>query len=168
MVDYNIKSIVWALRKIVSLIYHDSRNMVKKYGITGPQSLVIKSLYSSEHPLSSATLSRNLNVTPSNITGIIDRLEEKELVKRTRHQLDRRTTLIELTEKGTEYGKILPDLIEEKLARELKNLKQKKISDIQSALNYIIQTIGSDDGIKDPESQEYVINTELINGIKRK
>jgi DNA-binding MarR family transcriptional regulator len=142
--------------------------MVKKFGITGPQSLVIKSLYSSEKPLSSATLSRYLNVTPSNITGIIDRLEEKELVKRTRNQLDRRTNLIELTKKGSEYGKILPDLIEEKLAKELKNLKPKKISEIYSSLNFIIQIIGSDDEIRTSENQEYVLNPKHIAGVKVK
>ena len=75
----SVKNIVWALRRIVSLIYQDSRKMFKKFGITGPQSLVIKSLYSVSEPLSSASLSRHLNVTPSNMTGIIDRLEEKGL-----------------------------------------------------------------------------------------
>lgn len=141
--ENNVKNIVWALRRIVSLIYHDSRNMVKHYGITGPQSLVIKSLCEASIPLSPVKLSRQLNVTPANITGIIDRLEEKGLVKRTRQKDDRRTIMIELTPKGFEFGGNLPDLIEEKLIRGLKDLKPTEVFGIYSALNTIIQIIGA-------------------------
>ncbi len=138
----SIKSIVWALRRIVSLIYQDSKNMNKQYGFTGPQSLVIKSLYSSNKPLSSVALSRNLCVTPANITGIIDRLEEKEIVKRIKRQDDRRQNLIELTEQGKKYGEKLPDLIEEKLIKGLANLNPTEIYGIYSALDNIINIIG--------------------------
>ena len=108
----SVKNIVWGLRRIVSLIYKDSKKMKKEFGVTGPQSLVIKMLFSSEEDMSSAILSRHLCVTPSNITGIIDRLEEKDLVKRVRRSGDRRKYFLILTEKGKEYGETLPDLIE--------------------------------------------------------
>jgi DNA-binding MarR family transcriptional regulator len=45
-------------------------------------------------------ISDRLFVTPANITGIIDRLESKGLLKRTAHHGDRRATIIELTPKG--------------------------------------------------------------------
>ncbi|MBS3819289.1 MarR family transcriptional regulator [bacterium] len=143
--ENNVKNIVWALRRIVSLIYHDSRNMMKKYGITGPQSLVIKSLCEASGPLSPVKLSRQLNVTPANITGIIDRLEEKGLVQRNRQLVDRRAIQIELTEDGYEFGKNLPDLIEEKLIRGLKDLKPTEVYGIYSALNTIIKIIGAEE-----------------------
>ncbi|NIM15246.1 MAG: MarR family transcriptional regulator, partial [Candidatus Aminicenantes bacterium] len=106
--DNSSKSIFGAIRRLVRLTYLDSRAMVKRYGITGPQSLVLKSLIESVEPLSSATLSRKLNVSPANITGIIDRLEEKGLVKRLKKQGDRRA--IEYTQ----------NYIDEKLSREEK------------------------------------------------
>ena len=49
------------------------QKMGKQYGLTGPQSLVLRLLIK-EGALSSADLSRQMYVTPSNITGIIDRL----------------------------------------------------------------------------------------------
>lgn len=46
-------------------------------------------------------ISDEMLVTPSNITGIIDRLQSKGFIKRmARQKGDRRTTIIELTQKG--------------------------------------------------------------------
>ncbi len=141
----SIKKIVWALRQIVSLVYQDSKKMNKKYGVTGPQSIVLKTLASSNESMSSANLSRLLSVTPSNLTGIIDRLEEKGLIVRIRKSDDRRTVLIELTDKGIDYSQNLPDLIEEKLAQGLGNLTLTEIFGIYSALINIIDIIGKID-----------------------
>lgn len=140
----SVKNIVWSLRRIVTLIYHDSRKMGKEFGITGPQSLVIKCLYSSPEPLSSAALSRLLNVTPPNITGIIDRLEEKGLIERFKKEGDRRTTLIRLTDKGRELGEALPDPIEEKLINGLEDLQPTEIYGIYSGLQTIIDIVGAE------------------------
>lgn len=135
------KNIVEAIRRLVRLSYLDSRTMVKRYGITGPQSLVLKSLIESVEPLSSVTLSRRLDVSPANITGIIDRLEEKGLVKRLRKQGDRRKILIELTEKGIEFSQQLPDLIENKLIKGLSDLDSTEIAGIYTAFNKVVQII---------------------------
>jgi DNA-binding MarR family transcriptional regulator len=43
-----------------------------------------------------------LNVTPPNVTGIIDKLVEQGLVTRTENQEDRRIMLLQATEKGRE------------------------------------------------------------------
>lgn len=140
--ENSVKKIVWAIRRIVSLISLDSKLMFKRFGVTGPQSLVIKAIYNSETALSSADLSRYLNVTPSNITGIIDRLEEQEIVKRVPKKTDRRTVFIELTEKGKSLHGKLSDPIEEKLMRGLADLTATEIFGIYSALDKIINVIG--------------------------
>ncbi|MBN1190677.1 MAG: MarR family transcriptional regulator [Dehalococcoidales bacterium] len=45
-------------------------------------------------------LAAAMKVTPSNVTGIIDRLVEQELVSRTENPEDRRMLMLRLTEKG--------------------------------------------------------------------
>jgi len=45
-------------------------------------------------------ISDKMFVTPANITGIIDRLEAKGLVKRATRHGDRRAVIVELTTKG--------------------------------------------------------------------
>jgi len=140
--ENSVKNIVWAIRRIVSLISLDSKLMYKRFGVTGPQSLVIKAIYAADKSLSSADISRYLNVTPANITGIIDRLEEQGMVKRVPNKSDRRTILIKLTEKGRNVHNKLADPIEEKLMKGLADLTATEIFGIYAALEKIINVIG--------------------------
>lgn len=111
--------------------------MSKQYGLTGPQSLVLRLLINNG-PLSSADLSRRMYVTPSNLTGIIDRLQKKELVERIRKPGDRRVALITLTESGEKLGKSIPDPIEKKFINQLADLEPEHIQILAMAMNQIL------------------------------
>ena len=135
-----IKEIVGAIRKFVRAVSLDAFKISKKYGLTGPQSTLLRTLVK-EGPLSSASLSRRLYVTPSNITGIIDRLEKKGLVERIRKERDRRIVLINLTESGAELSNSLPDPIEKKLIYELADLKPEHVRILALVMNQILNLI---------------------------
>ena len=47
-----------------------------------------------------SALSEELDVTPRNITALVDGLEAEGLVRRTAHPSDRRATIVELTPRG--------------------------------------------------------------------
>jgi DNA-binding MarR family transcriptional regulator len=68
-------------------------------GLTLQQAALLRILVQNG-PTSMNELSKELMVTPPNITGIVDRLEAKRLVKRTESKKDRRGTDIRLTAKG--------------------------------------------------------------------
>ena len=132
-----IKDIVWAIRRLVRAVYLDTSQMSRQHGLTGSQSMVLRSLVHNG-PLSSAALSRRLFVTPSNITGVIDRLEKKGLVERTRKVGDRRVSLITLTEAGTELSKSLPDPIEKRFISQLADLEPEHVQILGVAMNQIL------------------------------
>ena len=135
-----IKEIVSAIRKFVRAVSLDAFTMSKQFGLTGPQSSVLRTLIK-EGQLSSASLSHRLYVTPSNITGIIDRLEKKGLVGRTKKEGDRRVALITLTKSGTELSNSLPDPIEKKLIYELGDLEPEHVRILALVMNQIINLI---------------------------
>lgn len=132
-----IKEIVDAIRRLYRAVYLDSSKMSRQFGLTGSQSGVLRNLFA-HGALSSADLSRKLYVTPSNITGVIDRLERKCLVERIRKVGDRRVALITLTEKGEELSKSLPDPIEKKLISELADLEPEHVQLLSMAMNQIL------------------------------
>ncbi len=138
--DAVVKEIVGAIRRLIRAVSIDSVKMSRQYSLTAPQSGVLRSL-SRGGPLSSASLSRELCVTPSNITGIIDRLEKKGLVQRSRMQDDRRVTLIQLTELGSQLSRNLPDPIEVRLISGLSELPPKKVKKLDEALEKIIDIL---------------------------
>lgn len=142
-----IKEIVGAIRKLVRAVSNDAFKMSRQYGLTGPQSSVLRTLVK-EGSLSSASLSRRLYVTPSNITGIIDRLEKKGLVERIKKEGDRRVALITLTESGNELSNSLPDPIEKKLINELADLEPEHVRILAMVMNQILNLIDAK-GVED-------------------
>jgi len=139
-----IKEIVGSIRKLVRAVYLDSSKMSRKFGLTGSQSGVLRNLFL-HGSLSSADLSRKLYVTPSNITGIIDRLEKKSLVERIRKVGDRRITLIRLTEAGAKVSRTLPDPIEKKFIAQLADLEPEHVQLLSVAMNQILSLIDTQD-----------------------
>jgi DNA-binding MarR family transcriptional regulator len=58
--------------------------------------------------LSLSELSERIRAGNSTVSGIIDRMEREELVRRVRSKEDRRVVHIKLTEKGRELAKRVP------------------------------------------------------------
>ena len=139
-----IQDIVRSIRRLVRAVYLDSQKISKRYGLTGPQSSVLRNLLNNGS-MSSADLSRNLFVTPSNITGIIDRLEKKQFVERIKKEGDRRVALITLTQTGQELSKTLPDPIMKKFITQLADLEPEHVQLLAMAMNQILNLIDTED-----------------------
>jgi DNA-binding MarR family transcriptional regulator len=138
-----IQDIVGSIRRLIRAVSIDSVKMSRKFSLTAPQSGVMRSL-NARGPISSADLSRELCVTPSNITGIIDRLEKKGLVSRIRREDDRRVVLIRLTENGASLAEGLPDPIETRLISALSGLKPAKVRELRDALSTVLHLIDAE------------------------
>lgn len=82
------------------LFQHKFGQLFREYGLTQPQYNVLRILYGEGDRLPSLEIaSRMITVVPA-ITGLIDKLEKKELVKRERSEEDRRVWYVKLTKKG--------------------------------------------------------------------
>ncbi|MET0586842.1 MAG: MarR family transcriptional regulator, partial [Candidatus Binatia bacterium] len=75
-----------------------------KVGLTSPQFYVLATIgYAGGLPF--GEIGAKMMVTVSNLTGIVDRLEEKKLVTRKRDENDRRVVHVVLTDKGAKVYK---------------------------------------------------------------
>ena len=135
-----IKDIVGSIRKLVRAVYLDSQKISRQFGLTGPQSVVLRHLYHNGS-MSSADLSRLMYVTPSNMTGIIDRLERKNLVRRAGKQGDRRVALIVLTDAGSALSEGIPDPIEKKFINQLSDLENDQVRLLAQAMKQILNLL---------------------------
>ncbi len=152
-----IKEIVGSIRKFVRAVYLDSQKMSRQFVLTGQQSLVLRLLLNGGS-MSSADLSRLMYVTPSNITGIIDRLERKGLVERMRKEGDRRVALIILTEAGKKLGENVPDPIENRLINQLIDLDKEQVQVIAKAMNQILHLVD----VRDVEETSWELGHESM------
>jgi len=80
-------------------VLRKSEELLSEEGLTRPQFQALR-FVAEKGATPMKGISDKLSVTPANVTGIIDRLESKGLLKRGVHVGDRRATIIELTPKG--------------------------------------------------------------------
>lgn len=108
-----------------------------KVGLTPPQFYVLATIgYAGGLPF--GEIGHKLMVTVSNLTGIVDRLEEKKLVVRKRDDNDRRVVHVVLTDKGTKLYKTTIPLFERSVAEVFAMLsrpEQKEIAALLRKLN---------------------------------
>ena len=90
--DYKIdisEEVLITLRKIIRAIDLHSRYLVKQYGLTGPQLLVLKEL-SRLNMTHISIIAKRISLSQPTVTDILDRLETKSYIKRKRCENDKR------------------------------------------------------------------------------
>lgn len=78
------------------------------FNITGPQLLVLRCL--KREPQRMSDISKQLGLSNSTVSGIVDRLEENGYVRRVRDEKDRRVVLVNFGKKFEEICKEVPIL----------------------------------------------------------
>jgi DNA-binding MarR family transcriptional regulator len=88
------------LLEIALLIQEDLANFFTGTGLTSSRTHLLWELHRLG-PCTQQALASALNVTPRNVTGLVDALEAGGFVERRLHPNDRRATLVTLTELGS-------------------------------------------------------------------
>lgn len=107
--------LVWALDHALQ---SRSKRMQKTIGLTGPQRLVIRVV--SRYPgILAGELAAVLHLHPSTLTGILDRLEGRRLLRRRVDDRDRRRAVLDVTTAGRRLDVPSPGTIESSVSRAL-------------------------------------------------
>lgn len=131
------KRIIFALRKIMQQIDQHSHTLDKKFGITVPQLGCLYEIYE-KGSMTLSVLSKEVHLSMSTLVGVIDRLEEKNLVKRVRNLVDRRVIFIEITHKGIEFVQSTPQLLHNRLDIYFKQLPETEQILIANSLDLLV------------------------------
>ncbi|MFQ6675386.1 MAG: MarR family winged helix-turn-helix transcriptional regulator [Fidelibacterota bacterium] len=126
-----------SLRQIIRAIDVHSRKLKAEHKITGPQLLCLLAIVE-KGPLISAQIAEQVHLSPSTIVGILDRLEAKGLVRRSRDERDRRLIHISATERGRRLAREAPSPLQEDLAAALKRLPESEQSSLSLSLMRIV------------------------------
>jgi DNA-binding MarR family transcriptional regulator len=129
--------VLQSLRRIIRAVEIHSKKLAHSYNITGPQ-LGCLAAVNEKGPLTTTKLAQAVYLSPSTIVGIVDRLEEKNLVIRERGSKDRRQVQIGLTEAGEQLLGRAPSALQDTLADALKSLPELEQVSITLALEKIV------------------------------
>jgi DNA-binding MarR family transcriptional regulator len=124
-------------------LHEYSRNAEKTSGLTGPQLWGLK-LLANAAPLRVSELARRMYLHPATVVGILDRLEAKGLITRTRSREDRRAVEINLTPPGKEVVASAPEVAQTLLVKGLVELTDEQLSRIAEGMEILVRILGAE------------------------
>jgi hypothetical protein len=121
-----VAGIIDDIRRVFYVLAEQSRKAEHETGLTGSQLWVVK-LLDGGAPM---------------MVGLLDRLEVKGLVLRTRSDKDRRVVHVSITGQGQELVRNSPEVAKKLLVRGLEPLSAKKVKVISEGMEQIVTILG--------------------------
>lgn len=137
-----VAGIIDNLRRVFQVVNEQSKRAEHETGLTGPQLWAIKIIAESA-PIKVSDLARRMYLHPATVVGIIDRLETRGFVERTRSTKDRRVVEITLTDQGKEVVAQSPEVAQGLLVKGLEVLPDKKLAHIFDGLEQLVKILGA-------------------------
>jgi DNA-binding MarR family transcriptional regulator len=136
-----VADIIDNVRRVFQAVNEYSKKAERETGLTGPQLWAIK-IVAEAAPIKVSVLARRMYLHPATVVGILDRLEGRGLVTRSRSNADRRVVEIELTEQGKGLVAQAPEVAQGLLVKGLETLPDKELLLIAEGLDQLVKIHG--------------------------
>lgn len=130
------------LRQIIRATDLHDKHISRSTGLTPPQLLTIKTLRE-QAPMIAGNLAKEMGLAQATITSILDRLERKGYISRTRGTEDKRKVWIELTEPGLELLKGSPTTQQDTFVRQFEDMNTWEQSMVVASLERIAHILNA-------------------------
>lgn len=130
--------ILSSLRRVIRAVDIYSKKLNSELGLTTPQLLCLHALAQSES-MTLTDLAKAVNLGVSTVNGIIDRLETKQYLSRTRSSEDRRKVSLKISDSGREIVTKAPSLLQDKLSTALLQLSESEQIIITESLERVVE-----------------------------
>ncbi|KJF42740.1 MULTISPECIES: MarR family winged helix-turn-helix transcriptional regulator [Draconibacterium] len=136
------RDILIKIRKIVRSVDIESKKIQKEHGVSIPQVLCLNFLHESpNYQTTQGELRKFLNLNPSTVSGIINRLEKKGYLARLPKSGDKRVVNIALTSSGDQLLSTMPSLLHEQLSEKLLQLSEEEFGVVEAGLNTLVKIL---------------------------
>lgn len=138
------REIIFSIRRLIQARELYTKELNRAYQVSASQLNCILTLYENG-PLPPSRIAKDMMVKSSTVTGVVDRLEQKGLVRRTRNSPDRRVINVELTEAGIRLAENAPPPIQQKIIDGLSTLTERQVNRIVKALQMLTSMLDVQD-----------------------
>ena len=130
----------YKLKLASQLMYRDFLERLEPYSLTPFHYLVLCCLWE-EDGLSTSGIADRLKQLGATLTGVVDRMEQRNLVYRQRDEQDRRIVRIWLTEEGKKLMSVLPPLGEKTIILATEDISEAEQKAVLQLLDRIISNL---------------------------
>ena len=131
-----------SLRRILKAVDAQARTLARDTSLTPSQIVVLKEL-SAKESAQPGELARSAGLKQATISILLDRLQERGLVQRTRGDEDRRTVRVRITADGLRVLAEAPDLLQTQFGGRFAQLPEWEQAYINAALTRLVALLGA-------------------------
>jgi len=142
--EQRCQNMLISIRKIIQAIDIHSRKLNKRFGLTGPQLIVLHEI-SLHGRISITPLSKATSLSQATVTDITKRLETRGYIDRRKREDDKRAVNIFLTDKGQEIIKDLPPLLQETFTDRFSKIEDWEQLMIMSAFERVVNLMAAEE-----------------------
>ena len=117
---------------------------LSRYDMTPSQTHTLLYLSSHGYTAPQRDMVEHLRVRPSTANGILDRMEEKGLIRRTTDENDQRQKRVSATEKGREMKELVRNAFQDAEAAMARGLRPDEAETLRSLLGRVIENLEED------------------------
>jgi DNA-binding MarR family transcriptional regulator len=128
--------IMVALRRITRAMDQRSRLLLQGYGLTTPQLATLLAIARLQ-PVTAGAVAREIHLGHSTVTGILDRLQRRGWIGRSRGQHDRRSVSLCLTDIGRQFLETAPSLMDDRCRAQLAGMAEWEQTQILATLQRV-------------------------------
>jgi DNA-binding MarR family transcriptional regulator len=151
-------NVLISLRRITQAIELHSRQLVRQYGVTAPQLVLLRQIHGKES-ITVSEVAKQISLKQTTVTDILNRLERKGLVSRHKDTGDRRRVLVKETDVGKKLLATAPSPLQETFLEKFGNLEDWQQNMILSSLQ-LLGTLMVEDEI----SAAPILSTGALTG----
>lgn len=133
-----LDKVLVALRRIMRAVDLHSRSLIQRYGLSGPQLIILRELSRHGGEISGSELAKAVSLSLATVTGILTRLEARGLVSRRRSESDKRRVMVRVTSEARRILESAPPPLQESFARQFGTLQDWEQTQILSSLQRLV------------------------------
>jgi DNA-binding MarR family transcriptional regulator len=143
--DYSVRSTdaLVAIRRILRAAEFASRDLARRSGLT-PSQVVVLQIVARAGEAGAGAISDGARLSQATVTALLDKLEERSLVKRRRDPTDRRRVSVELTAEGRAALSNMPDVLQDRFSARFTRLADWEQASVIAALERVAELLDAE------------------------
>lgn len=133
---------------LIKDVYSSTMNILSKNlkdsGLTHQQIMIIK-LVAHKREITISELCEEMSLAKGTVSGIVQRLEVADFVRKVKHDNDKRNTYVTFSEKGLEFAKEFRYKINESFDEVFKNFTEEEMNEAKESLKKLRNKIKEND-----------------------
>lgn len=132
--------IAMLIKELDSSVYSILLNEIKEYDLT-PQQLTVIKLIAHNKEMTVTEICNAMSLTKGTVSGILNRMEKLDYIKKIKYDVDKRNTYIVFSEEGLKFAKVFRHSFNNAFNKIFSNVDENQLQEMKLSLEKILKLI---------------------------